>query len=154
MKCSSGGWPLTSPDAAFGWFEQHPEGLSGLFPLSTWTCTLDLLTILQHIHIYTHTDRYTQSWSQLHPAKICCILYVPPLIHTLSSCSSTCAPLTFEPIDPISGIWLFATHFSSHYKCYYESSDFWLPRNTKKYVFFIVFIILLFTFGIIYVYFY
>lgn len=61
MKCSSGGWPLTSPDTPLGWPEQRPAGHSGLLLLTTWVCTLDLLCVLQHVHIYTaHVNQLTR----------------------------------------------------------------------------------------------
>ncbi len=104
MKCSSGGWPLTSPDAPLSRPEQCPAGLTGLFRLSTWACTLDLLHILQHVHIHTahvdqltHTraDHYTHSWSQQHPAELCSSLYTRSscvqLSYMLHHCSATCA---------------------------------------------------------------
>lgn len=156
MKCSSGGWPLTSPDAPLGRPEQCPAGLTGLFPLSTWACTLDLLHILQHVHIHTahvdqlthtHADQYTHSCSQQHPAEICSSLYTPPLINTRSSCvqlsymlhhcSATCVPS--EPKDPINGLSLFPTHFNSLHSVTHTldlkgAGILWLPsyRNAKS----------------------
>ncbi len=130
--------------------EQCPAGLTGLFPLSTWACTLDLLHILQHVHIHTahvdqlthtHVDHYTHSWSQQHPAELCSSLYTRSscvqLSYILHHCSATCVPS--EPKDPINGLSLFPTHFNSLHSVTYTvdlkgAGILWLPtyRNAKS----------------------